>query len=202
MNLQFKQRKGLCRAVFDFGEDELTYSFDNSRVKAGSTVPYHKVPNRTAYREIKMWWFRYTVVFAMTAWALAMLHFSYVNDIADLARVSYATALFLLCALLIALSRRNRGVTYITLDPVLYVLHDGQQKAILDEIVKRRLDMMKKKLAQVDFNHPYFEEARKFKLLREEGVINDQEYRYARQQIAAMRDKTGMMMSPGPWKIN
>jgi hypothetical protein len=206
MGMQFKQKQGLCRAFFDFGEEELTYSFDNSRVKAGGAVPYHKIPNRAAFREIKMWWFRYVAVFVVTAWVLAALHFLRMNDVADLIVVSYAAVLFLLCALLIALLRRNRRVTHIVLepsDPILYVLHDGQQNAILDEIAKRRLEMMRRKFGQVDFNRPYFEEAAKFKWLKEQGVISEQECRHARQQIAAMREKTAMLRpEPGPARFN
>jgi 50S ribosomal subunit-associated GTPase HflX len=86
-------------------------------------------------------------------------------------------------------------MTSFRLNPVLIVLQDAQQQTILDEIMKRRLEAMKKKLAQVDFNRPYYEEARKFNWLREEGVITEQEYRHARQKIAAMRGKAG---SPPP----
>jgi len=197
----FKQKRSSYRTSFSFGDDELTYSFDNSRAKVGSSVPYHKIPGLTSYREVKLWWLKYVAVFTVTSCVIAALHYWRIGDMEVLAGILYIASLLFLCACLFALLRRHGGITSIPLDPILFVLNDRQQGTILEEIHKRRLEAMSKKLAQVDFNKPYFEEARKFKWLREEGAISEQEYKAARQKIAAVRDKTGMP-PPEPGKVN
>jgi hypothetical protein len=195
MNTTFRQRRAFYKTTFDFGEEELTYTFDNSRSKVGSSIAYHKIPGRTSYRRVKLWWLKYVTVFYLTFCAVMAWYYTGRNDMETLIGTLYASTVAFLIVLLNALLLRHGGMTSFRLNPVLIVLQDAQQQTILDEIMKRRLEAMKKKLAQVDFNRPYYEEARKFNWLREEGVITEQEYRHARQKIAAMRGKAG---SPPP----
>lgn len=188
---QFKQKRGWLRTSLDFGEEELTYTFDNSRTRVGSSIPYHEIPGRTNYREVRMWWLRYVLVFYLTFCVVTIIYYSSINSMEALSTIVYVATLGFLMVWLLALLRRQGGMTSFRLDTAIIVLHDGQQQAILDEIMKRRLDAMRKKLAHVDFNRPYYEEAARFGRLKEEGVITEQEYRNARQKIAAMRGRPG-----------
>jgi hypothetical protein len=186
--MKFRQKKGRYKTSFEFGEEDLTYTFD-SGTKVGSTVPYHKIPERTGYREVRPWWLKYFTVFYLTLCAITIIYYMSLNDLDGLFRTVYFATLIFLCVCLVGLRRRGGGMTSFPLNPALVILHDGQQQAIINEIMKRRLAMMKIKVAQVDSNRPYYEEAGKFSWLKEEGVISEQEYREARKKIAAMRDK-------------
>lgn len=196
MYTKFKQKRGAYRAKLYFGDEELTYTFDNGTTKVGSSVPYHKLPGRTNYREISVWWLRYAAVFYLTFSAITAYYFTQQNDTQLMMIImGMVTALFLLVCLF-GLSRRTVGITSFLMSPPLSILHDGQEKLILDEIATRRLAMMKQKMGQVDTTKPYYEEAGRFSWLREEGVLDEQEYKAARQKIAAMR-KGGMPRTPG-----
>jgi transcription elongation factor GreA-like protein len=100
----------------------------------------------------------------------------------------FSTIIFLIVGL-IAYSYRHGGVTVLAVNPEIVILHDGQQEAIVEEIMKRRRLMMKSKMAQVDTHQPYYEEASKFSWLKEEEVVSQEEYAQACEKIAVMRDK-------------
>lgn len=196
MSMKFRQKRSFNKTSFEFGEEELTYTFDNSRTKVGSSIAYHKLPGRTNYREIKMWWLKYVAVSYLTFCGLIAFYYMGINDMQMLIGILYVATMAFLVICLYALVFRRGGMTSMLLNPVLYILRDGQRQAILDEIMKRRLVMMKKKLAQIDPSRPYYEEAGKFSWLREEGVITEQEYRLIREKIAAMRGKPGHAPHP------
>jgi len=191
----WKQKRALYKTTFEFGDEELTYTFDNSRAKAGGTVAYHKIPGRMTYREIKLWWVKYAFVSYAVLCLIAGFSYGSVEGWEALPGTAVmALPAFVFIAVL--LMRKPTALTAISVNPVLFIIHDSRHQAILDEIMKRRAEMMKKKLAQVDFNTPYYEETRKFNWLKEEGIITEPEYRHARQKISVMRDKAGLSSPP------
>ena len=165
---------------------------------SGSTVAYHKVPDRMNYREMKRWWLPYAAIFYGSVCIITGECYADSNNIAMLYGSIYFLTLLFLGISLAALHYHAGGMTSIPLNPPILVLHDAKGPVIIAEIMEaRRQEMMKAKLARVDFNRPYYEEAGKFSWLREEGIISEQEYRAARQKIAAMRDKAAPF---SPWR--
>lgn len=192
---QFTQKMLLhgCKTRFVFGDSELTYSFDDSLVRSGGTISYSEIPAFTVCREKKTWWLRYVIVFIVVYCAVTGSHYWHIGDMETFLNVAYSAGMGFLAACLFALLKGSSRITcFIAADPEICVLHNGQENAILDEIARRRIEAIRKKRAHVNFNQTYYEEAEKFKWLREEGIIDEYEYQQARRQIMTLRAKTPM----------
>lgn len=189
MTEKYRQRVGRCSTRFEFGAEELTYMFDSGG-KAGSAVPYHKIPHRPAFREVRLWWLKYAALSYLVFCAIIVLYYQSAPDIERPVHILYYATLAFLVLCFAGLRLRTPGMTSFALDPPLVILQDRQADAILSEIMKRRSAMMRAKLAVVDTSRPCYEESAKFSWLREEAIISDEEYRDARHKITAMRDRS------------
>lgn len=184
-SLKIRQRQGFCAASFEFGERELTYTFDNARSKAGGIVPYHKLPERWSFREVRLWWFRYVAVFYLTLCTLTTTAYMGVGDIEMAVGALYVATMMFLVVCLWALLRMPVATTTFALNPPLVVLHNRKFDEVMEELSLRRREGMRRKLMEVNLTRPYYEEAGKFSWLREEGVVSEEEYQQARAQLVA-----------------
>ena len=189
MSICFRQNHAHYKTRFVFGEEELAYTFDNFHTKVGGAIAYHKIPDRMTYREIKMWWLQYVALLYGLYLSLLCLYCLDTGDWSRLVVAAYFATLSFLCAMLLARMLYHGGISTFPLKPPLAVLHDGQQEEIFREIRKNRRLHMKLKLAKIESDRPYYEEANKFSRLREEGVISEEEYTEAGRKIEALRDK-------------
>jgi len=200
MSLTFKQKSGKFDTCFEFGEDGLSYRFDDSKVRVGGTIPYQQLPGRTCYSETKAWKCHYSlaliaiVVLGMGLHSLALHEWSCV-----LTTAKFGSFAFVGC--LTSWRYERRRITIFPCQLRIVVLHDKQRQKIIDEIMMRRVAALKAKSARVDSSEPYYVEAQKFEWLLREGIVSEWQYQEARQRIAAMRNNSGGV-DPKPASVN
>jgi hypothetical protein len=110
------------------------------------------------------------------------------------------------CAVIIyavdRLLRPSAGFTLIPAKHEIRVIRDSQHQTIIDEIMKRRHDLLRRKHAAVDPLNATGAESRKFRWLREEGVISDQEYNDAVARLAARTGDAPNILHPEQKKLH
>src|ERR1700733_5103088 len=47
--MQFQQKNFRLKTTFDFGDQELTYTFEDRKKKVGASIPYFKIIDRVMY---------------------------------------------------------------------------------------------------------------------------------------------------------
>jgi hypothetical protein len=191
------------KTTFDFGDEELTYTVDNAKQKQGASVAYRNIPTMMSYSKAKSWQTMYVYVFFVVFCALIWAY-SRITGETRLVAVLPVPAIACLIYTSCVFFQKRAGISTIYMaqpNPSILIIEDKNCRTILEEIHKRRKEQLRKKFAEVDFDKPYYEEAQKFRNLREQEIITEQEYQYARQKIAAMKEKSAPVL-PGEIRLN
>jgi hypothetical protein len=204
--MRITQKFSYLQTSFDFGDDELTYSFTDSRRKVGTSIRYSKISEQILYVKAKRWAFLYVPVFCAGVYLiLGIYSLLVVKDVLFLYEAPILLTVFPLMFMLYRLSNKPIGTfiirTHSATNLPIQILDDKKHSAILNEIEKRRKEQIRQEFAQVDFNKPYYEELKKFNWLKEQEIISEQEYQQARQKIAIMRGNTSPP-PPGEIRMN
>jgi len=195
--VKFAQRRGRVRAEFEFAPDALVHSYAIRGNRRGGTTPYEQIPLAWKYAKARAWKLKY---FSAAGGLAGLVAGAYALEAIPAPGQAWLTALVALaiCNLVGILSffadpfaRSRAGMTIIPVKNEIRILDDGRCPAILDEIRKRRLAAMRLKLGAVDPFAAPGAESRKFRWLREEGAITEEEYAAAMAQLGAARDAFG-----------
>lgn len=207
--MNFKQKRSIYRTTFDFGADALDFTFSFYNNRRGGTVPYDQIPLGWKYSERKGWRAKYVsaafVLFGVVGGTAIMEQYSARAPDAIKGGLTFMGICFAVAVILYAADRLLRPSTGFTLIPAKHeirVIHDGQYQTIVDEITKRRHDLLRRKHIPIDPLNATGAESRKFRWLREEGVISEQEYTDAITRLAARTGDAPNVLHPEQKKLH
>lgn len=177
---EYRQKLLSNRMRFVFGEEQLSYTFEDSQHRYRYAIDYDDVPfTQTEFTE------RFEALRA-TAILWAVLGVFYlVRAVADGAVSVTAIVLFALAALSY-LGYRKLDASFTVFDTQmgrLLIAQDKQHDEILSEIVSRRRDVILKSHGEVDLDNDPEQERAKFAWLRARGVITEDEYQEKLREI-------------------
>ncbi|MEZ5690193.1 MAG: hypothetical protein R3D71_00825 [Rickettsiales bacterium] len=181
-----------------FEDNELEYSFTEDGKKVGNSISYDLIPDRVLFKlEKPFHLFKYIFICYIS---FIIIIISYDLLFAGLSSKFLYASTLITSALFIYnffqyIYKKPTAISYIQTHPLIAIIHDGQQKIILGEINKRRYESRRKKEIKVNFDKPYYKESIRFKWLREDGIISEEELLDARKKIAAMRNRTNLYPS-------
>ena len=207
--MNFRQKRGIYKTTFEFGADALDFTFSFYNNRRGGTVPYDQIPLGWKYSERKGWRAKYFsagfILFGIVGGSAIMEEYSSrAPDAREGGMIFMAFCFFLAAVIYVAdrLVRPSTGFTLIPAKHEIRVIHDAQYQTIIDEITRRRHDLLRRKHAQVDPLNATGAESRKFRWLREEGVISEQEYTEAIARLAARTGDTPGAIHPEQKKLH
>ncbi len=207
--MNFKQKRGIYKTTLDFGTDALdsTFSFYNNR--RGGTVPYDQIPLGWKYTERKGWRAKYFsagfALFGIVGGCAIMAEQSPRAPEAHQGGMIFMAICFAAALVVYVTDRLVRPPAGFTLIPATHeirVIHDKQYQTIIDEILKRRHDALRRKHAAIDPLNATGAESRKFRWLREEGVVTEQEYNDAITRLAARTGDAPNLSHPEQKKLH
>ena len=192
--MNFAQKRGGYRTTFAFGAEALEYTFSARGNRRGGSAPYAEIPTAWRHLQKKSWYVKYIAAgfvafwLVVGSWVMTNPSGQSPNPLRDgliLMAIGFGAAL-----LILILDRLESPPTRLTIIPgrrEIWIIVDGQHQAIVDEIMSRRREALRRKFASIDTLSPPGSESRKFRWLLEEGVISDEAYRDAIARLAAMQ---------------
>ena len=177
---EYRQKKLSNRMRFVFGDDQLSYAFEDSQHRHRFAIDYDDVPFTStqfterfeALRAAAFFWVALAVVFLLGA-------------VADGA-LPITTLVLLGLAGLAYLGYRKLDATFTVIDTPMgrmLIAEDGKHDEILGEIVSRRRDVILKEHGAVDPENDPEQERAKFAWLRARGVLTEDEYQAKLREI-------------------
>lgn len=191
--MKFAQKKFLChKTTFEFGEQRLIYTCEMEEEKFGFSIPYENIyKGWTTHDVVEKW-----PLMTGCVLAVGMLICAVLMKVAParwgITEIS-ETLFYVLATITLPLMVTERIMRFdTTLIPTMLgniiVFHDPQHGAITAEIEKRQKTAFRRRYADVDMlNDPHTEIA-KFRFLKEEDYISEEEFKTA---IRTIKEKGG-----------
>lgn len=177
--MKLTQKRSRYKTGFDFGPETLEYTFSTRAGRRGYTVRYEDIPLEWKITQQKSWRIKYLcLLLALLGVELGLVVISERPGIPADAIILMAAGIGL-ASILFVLDRVFNPSVRFTIVPMkneIRIISDSQHQAIVDEIVKGRLEALRRKFAQIDPLNLPANEARKFRWLCEEGAISSQEF--------------------------
>ena len=187
--LAFQQKRNGVRLRYEFGEDSLAYANSDATGAAESRIPSEAID------------LKHTIIFSKpmltpligfcAGAGFALMGFAFLLPREGASAAAMAWVLWTaFCFMLFAAAgiRRGRGVKFTifqtSMKQPIRVLHGKHHDAIVEELTRRRVAKLRRLYARIELGNDPHREAAKFTWLRDEKVIDEQEYQKA---VSAIR---------------
>lgn len=188
--MRFSQKAFLFnRTNFEFGPKKLSVYVDDGRLKVGFSVPYHEVGT---HKSIKSFPERAVFRLSLAVTLAACVSYASIYLHSPYGPTTLSGVIAVVGALMCFASRYAQfDATQIPIASgnTILIFQDSQHHSIMSEIYKRRKAEMLRLYGEVDTLAPPQLELKKFRWLKEEGVVSEQEFEEARQKIDAAHPK-------------
>ncbi|HTK84411.1 MAG TPA: hypothetical protein VL625_04935 [Patescibacteria group bacterium] len=190
----YSQKRSRYKTTLDFGPERLDHTFSYFNNRSGASIKYEQIPLEWRLSGRKNWRAKYIsagfACFGIVMGTAIMGEQSERNIHAMQSGLTFM-ATCLACAVLLYFFERvfrpSTEFTVIPAKPEIRIIHDGREKEIEAEILKHRRDALRAKLMNIDPLNAPGTESRKFRWLREENIITDEEYANAVLKLAGAR---------------
>jgi hypothetical protein len=178
------------KAEFEFGDKMLTYRIEDEKARAGMTILYENIgidKSLQSYREKSPVYLGLIIIGAAIASLIGHpAHGSRAPDILT----GVLTALGWASLIAGRFAKFDSTVIATPLGKIIVFDREGRQQ-IIDEIFRRRSAELRRKYLAVDFLNEPKNEIGKYRWLKTEGVISEDEFNLAIEKISAAGGKAG-----------
>lgn len=179
------------KAEFDFGEKMLTYRIEDEKARAGVSILYENIStdkSLQSYREKGPIYLGLIVLGAAIASLIG--HPAHGPHSPPNALSWILIALGWACLIAGRYTKFDSTVIATPLGKIIVFDRDGKQQ-IIDEIYRRRSAELRRKYLAIDFLNEPKNEIGKYRWLKTEGVISEEEFNTAIEKISAAGGKAG-----------
>lgn len=170
--MQFIQRRFSTRITFHFSDDILKYTKEDSNGSSSYKLKYEIIDLKNESEiSVRNSMFRNAAIISIIFGSIQIYsQFYFLNN-------NFALLWFLLGLILLAIYQIDikKYRVYTTDNCSIYILHDKNQKTIINEITSRRNNKLKEQYFEIDFRNGLENEIAKYKWLEDENVITKDE---------------------------
>ena len=177
------------KAEFDFGDKMLTYRIEDEKARAGMTILYESIgtdKSLQSYREKSP---AYLGLIFLGAAVISLISHPAHGPHAPLYILEWIlVALGWACLITARFTKFDSTVIGTPLGKIIVFEREGKQQ-IIDEIFRRRSAELRRKYLAIDFLNEPKNEIGKYRWLKNEGVISEDEFNTAIEKITAAGGK-------------
>lgn len=183
--MEIIQKKGAVKSTFDFTDEKLKYSFKESSGKNTFSVDYDLIPheNFSEIEEKNAWFRNLGILWSLLGLALTAVKFYETGTLS----LSIWVTIGFICLLVYWFSKTSYTVLDTSNGRIL-ILKDKKHDKVLRELDARRRKQWNDIYNKFDMENDPNAEINKFKWLKEQGVIDENEFQDRVKEISQFHE--------------